>query len=148
MPTFIQEQNCSDGSTDALFSVRRFIRRYSEAWVPSVITVGSRPHHLTLISLNRRLPRPYAAVPSASGAPRVRVRPAPPPSALRLRCRSPAPLIHEQFSRMCPPPDLGFGRCRQFLPGAAVSARRRSPGGAPGQLPHLQPLVHVHFALW
>jgi hypothetical protein len=93
MPAFTQEQNWSDGPTDTIFFCCRFIRRYSKAWVSSVITVGGRVI-LTLIHLfeppppapvRRRLHRLLQFL-------RVRVRLALSPT-LCPRHRLPAPLL-------------------------------------------------------
>jgi hypothetical protein len=65
-----------------VFLHRRFIRRYTKAWVPPVITVRRRllPLTLTGIARTRRRRSCLTAAPLASGPhPRARVLPAGPP---------------------------------------------------------------------
>jgi hypothetical protein len=101
MVAFTQEHKCTDGSTDArifapsvhltlVFLHRRFIRRYTDALVPPVITVRRRLSSLTLTRAARAFPR---------HPPPVR-RPSPPPATIRARkllCRPSA-------APPCPPP--------------------------------------------
>jgi hypothetical protein len=156
MPCFTLELSCTDGSTDAsifrpsvhptlyksvgaptvrltlLFFDRRFIRRYTKAWVLPVITVRRRLSFLTLILFARAVVH-RASSPSLPPAKSREPVPPPQPSVPAAgSSRSPpaaAPLPRVQSHVHRPPRDLGFRRCRGFWPGAAVQARRRPSRG-------------------
>jgi hypothetical protein len=132
------------------FFHRQFIRRYTDALVPPVITVwrdgipnpnliGSSPleavrhrpssrrlrRSSTSACVLRSLHRPYVLI---AGRPRL--------SSTRF--------THARAAVA----DLGFGPSRQIRPCAATRARRRSQGGAQGPVLPPQPLLVAIRALW
>jgi hypothetical protein len=126
-----------------VFFNRRFIRRYTKAWVLPVITVRRR------ISPNPNLVRATAVRPtppscSLQATSSRRARLAPPPPVLRRPPRSPPATraAHSRRFRAHPGrrPHLGFGR--------VATSGRAPPPGITGDLPeerrHIN-FIHSHF---
>jgi hypothetical protein len=130
-----------------VFLHRWFIRRYTDALVPPVITVRRRFSSLTLTRAARAHPRRLPPVCRPSPPPAticVRKPPRRPSAVPRARRRPPRLYTTSKSARAAAATRLGFGRPRGFRPSAATSARRRSQGSAQGSRLHPQPSTVAH----
>jgi hypothetical protein len=103
MVDFTQELSCTDGSTDASFSLSSVHPTLYKSVGPTHLNGSAPPLSQTLTTVRPPHPRPFAATPLASGdLPRVR---APPPTLHRSSCPPSAAALrlHAQSCALPPP---------------------------------------------